>query len=676
MRNNDPIFWPDDTIDLGIRQKINKNYTDCINVSQTQWYEADLDQRSVMGDQDLWGLIFPGVSTNRRKIFNFNLTNRAIQMPSGYQRRNRKSTIAIPILSSGQRTADQITKCLFHVHKREVPQLHSDCFEQGALTKGLGWCYTYISKENDLVSGDIRKKYVDMAAVLTDPYWRKHDLSDCRFWWMREYLDREVAAIQNPDLEDYINSLPPGTYRDDKFFYMPEVYQIQFPNLMAMDQYWYKSSREATYIIDKKTEECQEWTGTEKQLKQLMQSRNEQGVEFKNLIAVQKRKKPTVRRTIIINDRAIKDEDDPNSIDRYPVSACLGYFNPNSPYYSYKFRGIARDLRDAQYLFNLRKVTDLDILQSQQQGLKVKKGALVTPDDSLNQGNGRVLTIDPAFQMSDVEPMQIIPPHPTMLQMEEQLKQIMMEISGVNEELLGSSDTNKDMAGILSMIRQSAALTTLQKLFDQFDEFQRLDSEIDVALIQQHWTVGKVRQVIGEDPTPEFENRLFFKYACKVVPAVLTESQQQLEAQQLIYARKELEMPISSKRILKALTIQDKDEIIAEVEEAEKQQAQMQEQRAKLEMDQIRVDNETKMSYANSQNSLAAERTEKIQLEKAESTERLKRAKEEELGALLNFVKSLKELHGMDIESIRQKVEILNMLKPQEEKIRNKENTV
>jgi len=54
-----------------------RNHSDSINILQTQWYQADVDQRFAIGDQDIWGLIFPGVATYRRKIFNFNLYNRS-----------------------------------------------------------------------------------------------------------------------------------------------------------------------------------------------------------------------------------------------------------------------------------------------------------------------------------------------------------------------------------------------------------------------------------------------------------------------------------------------------------------------------------------------------------------------------------------------------------------------
>lgn len=661
MRNNDPIFWPDSTVNLSIRQTMNKNYTDCINILQTQWYQADVDQRFTLGDQDIWGLIFPGVSTYRRKIFNFNILNGAVQMISGYQRRNRKASICIPTLSPMQKTADQFTKCLYHIHNQAgAYQIYSDAFEQGALTQGLGFISIYKDTTNDPISGDIKLRYVDMKSTLFDPYFRKHDLSDCRFMWTRQFFDRHEAADLYPQFRDEILALPAGTYRDDKFYYMPEVYQIQFPNLIAFDEYWYLSTREATFIIDKETEETQEFDGDEEDLRNAIRSLYASQPQLKGRMKVIRRPKQTVRRTIILNDRVLVDEANPYGLDRYPYVPILGYFTPDTAYYAYKFRGVVRDARDAQYLYNRRKVADLDILEAQQQGLKMKKGALVTPDDALNQGNGRVLVLDPSAQMSDVEQMDIHPPAPTMIQMEDMLKSITLEIMGANEELMGSAVDEK--AGILSMLRQGAGLTRLQRLFDQLDEAQRLVGDIMIEMIQKNWTFGKVQQVIGEDPTPEFDNKLFFKYGCKVIQGSLTETQKQLELQQLLYFKETTGIPIPAQRILEASTLQNKDELIKEIMEQEQAQQQQQQQMAQLQMQQLQVDNQTKIAYAKSQEGLAAERVAKIQLDKALNEERISRSQEDRTASLLNLIKSAKELDGMDLGHLSQSLSALSQL--------------
>ncbi len=656
MRNSDPIFWPGVEIDEDMKRKMDRNYTDSINILQTQWYQADLDQRFVLGDQDLWGLLFPGVSTYRRKMFNFNLINSQLQMVSGYQRRHRKSSICIPIQSPMQKTADQMTKCLYYVHNQSgAYQVYSDAFEQGALTQGIGLVSIYKDMTDDPSSGDIKLRYIDFKSILIDPFFRRHDLSDCRFVWTRQFFDKEEAAQLYPKFADEIRSLGGGGYQDDKFYYMPEVYQIQFPNLVAFDEYWYLSSREATYLIDKETNEIQEFTGDEEDLRHTM-------FVFKNKFSIVKKPRQTVRRALLLNDRVLVDEPNPYGLDCYPFVPFLGYFTPDTAYYSYKFKGIVRDLRDAQFLFNRRKVADLDILESQQQGIKVKKGALVTPDDGLNQGNGRMLVIDNKYQMSDVEPMPIIPPSPTMIQMEELLKGVMPQISGVNEELLGSAVDDK--AGILSMLRQGAGLTTLQRLFDQFDESQRLCGDIILRMIQKNWSYNKVQQVIGEEPTQEFDNKAFFKYGCKVVQGVLTESQHQLEFQQLLhlYELSGSQNPVILNRAIKVSTIQEKDELMKEMAEHEQQQQQQAQQMQEMQMQQLKVDMETKLSYARSQDGLAAERVARIQTDRAVAEDKLSRAEQEDTASLLNLVKTIKELQNIDTTNLMSKIETLHRI--------------
>ena len=96
MKNNDPTFWPGTDIDQMFTQQMNRNYSDSINILQSQWYQADLDERFVLGDQDLWGLLFPQVASFSRKMFNFNMINSMVQVVSGYQRKNRKATICVP----------------------------------------------------------------------------------------------------------------------------------------------------------------------------------------------------------------------------------------------------------------------------------------------------------------------------------------------------------------------------------------------------------------------------------------------------------------------------------------------------------------------------------------------------------------------------------------------------
>lgn len=653
-RNSDPIFYTGNSEDTALKQQRDRNYSDSINILQSQWYQADLDQRFYLGDQDIWGLLYPGVSAYKRKIFNFNIINSIVQSITGFQRQTRKSTVCIPVLQGQQKTADQFTKCLYHVHNRAgAYQVYSDAFELGALVQGIGLISIYKDTIDDPVSGDIKMRYVDFKSILIDPYFRKMDLSDCRFIWTRQFFDREEAIKYYPQCEDKLRSTN-GMYRDDKFYYMPEVYQIQFPNLVAIDEYWYLSQREASYLVDTETNEMQEFTGDEEDMRVIY-------LNFGNRLKLIKKQKQTVRRQLLANDVTLLDEEAPYGLDRYSYVPVLGYFTADTEYYALKFRGIVRDVRDAQFLFNRRKVADLDILESQQQGLIVEQGALLTPDDAFNAGNGRVLVRKKGTDPSAIQPMQIIPPSPTMLQMEEMLMNMVHRIIGVDPSAMGI-DVN-DKAGIISMMRSAATARNLQKLFDNLDFAQQLCGEIIIQMIQKNYTYNKVKMIIGEDPTPEFDNKLFFQYGCKVVQANLTETQQQLELAQLLQLQQMYPDMDLKQEVIDAMQIQNKDKLKEKMMMQSQAAQQQQQQMAQLQMQQLQVDNETKIAYAQSQKGLAAERLAKIESDKAVNYEKIKRSQEEETSALLNLIKAIKELEMMDTEDLANKIQTLHKIK-------------
>ena len=574
---------------------------------------------------------------------------------SGQQRQTRKSGAVIPVRDGMQKTADQLTKCLYHNHKEGFHTTFSDAFQLGAVIQGLGFMYMYGDGTKDPISPDPKWRYVDMKSCLFDPYFRQHSMIDARFFSVRTFFDREEAALLYPHLREKILNLPKGTYRDDKYYYMPEVYQIQFPNLIAIDEYWYASSREAHFLVDRKTEECQEFQGTKEQIREIVQA-------FEGKLKVIKRQVPTVRRAIFANERLLIDEANPYGMDRYPIVPMLAFFTADTPYFAYKFNSPMTMLRDCQYLLNRLKVSNLEILDAQQQGLKIKKGALVTPEDGLNNGHGRVLSIDPDFQMDDVQAMPIVPPSPVMLQMEEMLKGIFFNIAGIDPSAMGMEVDDK--AGIISMMRQAATARNLQRLFDQADESQRLCCDIEIEYIQKNWTYGKVRQVIGEEPTSEFDSKIFFKYGCKVVQAALTETQQQLELAQILHFQQLYPDLLPPDEILECMTIQNKDRIIEKVMAKQKAQGEQQQKMEQLQMQQIEIDNMTKVAYAHSQEGLAKERVAKIQTDQAVAEDKLRRAHQEDTASLLNVVKALKELKGLDLDHLMKQVEILNALSP------------
>ena len=352
----------------------------------------------------------------------------------------------------------------------------------------------------------------------------------------------------------------------------------------------------------------------------------------------------------------------PLGIDQYPFVPVLGYYNPQMPYFPWRIQGVVRGLRDAQYLYNRRRIIELDILESQiNSGWIYKEDALVNPKDVFLSGQGRGLALKQEASMTDVIQIQAPQVPPSMIQLSELLAREVMEISGVNEELLGSAVDDK--AGVLSMLRQGAGLTTLQILFDQLDRSQRLLGKIMIDLVQANWTPGKIKKILeGEEPSPQFYNKAFGKYHAVVEEGLNTQTQKQMQFAQMLQLR-EVGVPISTKDLLEAATIQGKDKIVENALAQEQQVAQQAQQVQQMQMQQQQSQIELAHARALADQGLYAERTSRVAENNSMAVERIHRANSEDESALLNKVKALKELEEMDLTHLERLLRMANSLK-------------
>ncbi len=445
-------------------------------------------------------------------------------------------------------------------------------------------------------------------------------------------------------------------YFDTKFTFMPQQYNIRRKGFLAYDEYWYQSERMGTFLVDPETYESIEFEGTKDELSELK-------FKFPQIVVV-KEKVPTVHLAIIVNNVCMYNGPNPLGIDFYPFTPFVGYHDLANNNYSYRYQGIIRNIKDSQYLYNYRKQLELDLLAAQFSGVDVEEDALISDDDAFKVGPGKVRFLKKGRINAVVDkPGAHI--DPSNYQATQFLKEDIQTNAGVTPELLGQAEDSD--VGITEQLRQGAALTTLQELFDNLDLSQRNAGRLHWALIQKNYTLGKIRKMIQEEPTNEFRDKSFQKYDAVVTDAPLTSTTKQLAFLQKYTMWKD-GLPIPMDALLADLTIQDKDKMVKKMEEQQQQQAKQQEQMAKLQMENQQIVNESLQSKAMSDRALAEERIQKGHLEQFQIMTAHNKAEHEKASATLDTVKAAKELETVDVDNFEKIVRLIHDIQTEQKK--------
>jgi hypothetical protein len=646
-----------------IKKKIDATYATCNAIWMAHQTEATIDTRLEAGDVSLNGDIGNNWAFyNGRAGYYFNRTRPLCNMVSGRQRDQRKSTVVLPLENGDEQTADQMTKVLLHLQKKNnFDDIFSEAFHQGACITGMNLVQMYIDFSDDPIFGDIKYKNLTYNQFFIDPYFRQKDLSDCQFVWVRSYLSHaEAAAVMPNQYYEDIMSLPgspSGAGRDGRFQYMPQAYGLSQQNLLAYDEYYYRDFRERKILIDRES-------GVWREIRQ----EELDNTDFDAMLAqypqvtIETQTIPTVRMAILIQDRVFYDGPNTFGIDCFPFVPVVGYYNPMMPYFYTRLQGICRSLRDPQMLLNRRIILSADLLESQvNSGWIFKENSVIDVKHLFQTGQGRVIPLKAEAQMTDVQ--QIQSPHidASVFQLQETFSKELNMVTGINEELMGSAVDDK--AGVLSMLRQGAGLVTLRPIFDHADFSLKLLGELTLKFVAANYGPMKIQQILeGEQPSPQFYNKAFGKYHCQVEEGYNTATQKQMQFAQLMEL-KTLGVNIPDSELLKAATIQHKTELIQGMEQQQQQAQQMQQMQAQMQMQQMQAQIELTQARAVADKGLGLERVSRVEENHALAIERKAQADKDEEIALLNFVKAIKELKSIDLDQIHRAVEISRALK-------------
>jgi len=626
---------------------------------QLFFWEQLIDRKVYLGDQRYLNL-YSGMNYEHQKYI-FNVAMPVANMVFGRQRQNRKATQLVPVHGSSDRTASQATKALQGAYAfDDTYNTISSCFKESGIT-GLSLMHSWIDYRKDPICGDLRTECFSADMVMMDAFWRENDLSDCQFIRTRKYLHKDQVKALMPERAYDIDMLNDQAYFDTKFTFMPQQYNIRRKGFLAYDEYWYQTERLGTFIVDPNTYESTEIDFTKEELERLK-------TQYPHIVIV-KEKVPTVHLAIIVNNTCFYDGPNPLGIDQYPFTPFIAYHDLANNNYSFRYQGIIRNIRDSQYLYNYRKQLEMDLLAAQFSGVDVEEDALIDDSDAFKVGPGKVRFFKKGrLQAIADKPGANI--NPANFQATQFLKEDIQSNAGVTPELLGQAEDSD--VGITEQLRQGAALTTLQELFDNLDLSQRNAGRLHWAMIQKNYTLGKIKRMIQEDPTNEFRDKSFQKYDAVVTNAPLTSTTKQLAFLQKYHLWKD-GLPIPVDQLLSDLQIQDKDKLIAAIQQNQQQEQQMQQQQAKLQMENQQIVNESLQSKAFSDRSLGNEREAKLRLEQTQIMTANNKAEHERASAVLDTIKAAKEIETMDVQNLVDLISLIDNISKREEPLQQQQ---
>ena len=581
-----------------------------------------------------------------RMILELNKIRRVVNLYSGYERENRTATVCAPVEGADVQTADQMSNLLYYIYdKANSDYIISEAFEH-SLKTGLSIIGLYMDYSRDKINGDIKMYWKPFNALMLDPYFTKRDLSDCDQASTRDLLSKEQIKALLPWVDPaQIDMLPTGI-RDNKYQYLGIYRQYNSTyiakNLCTYDQYWKRINVEQKYLVDLVTGVSEEWNGSREDEKALMQEIAALPSQRLRLIKSHKR---SVELNIIVSGQLMYSGPDPTGLDTFPFVPVLLYHEPLIDTFELKIQGIVRSVRDAQRQYNRRHSQIIDIMESIiNTGWITKNGAVLDPNMLMQAGQGRQVVVNEGYDVN-ADVREISPPNipPGYLQYQDIIDKNIMEIPGASDELLGlSSVGDSQVSGKLAEVRASNGLKGNRGIFDNLEQTKKYLGKLVIECVQKNYSPGKVQRILGEEPTEQFLSGQFEEYDCAIKQAVKTPTQREAYYYQLLQLLS-LGAPIPWDKVLEVAPLQGSTKL----HEILAQQQQQQEQAAKIEQEQMQIQNAMNMASINQSTALAEERRARVLADIGLAKERESEVVQNHAKAFLDNAKTIAEIEDI-----------------------------
>ena len=163
-----------------------------------------------------------------------------------------------------------------------------------------------------------------------------------------------------PGYAKEIDKMKIGGMKDGRFPMQAELQNVAISNLFTYDEFYYRTTRPGKIILDPYTGEAVEWEDDEAEEEGMM----ERVLYEQPWLQVKTVDIPTVKLVINLSGKTVYHGKNLLGIDEYPFIPAQCYIEQDIQAYAWRKQGIIRNLRDSQFLYNMRKVIELQLLQS------------------------------------------------------------------------------------------------------------------------------------------------------------------------------------------------------------------------------------------------------------------------------------------------------------------------
>lgn len=508
--------------------------------------------------------------TSSYQQFYFNLIQQPVNIITGYERQHRKNFSYVPTEGADPQTTDQYTKLITTVANRGAIHEQKSKAKELSSISGMVLLQPYLDYTgDDQAQGDLKVKIWEYNAFLVDPYFRSPDMSDAQFVWTQEYISKKEAEFRFPDKIAQITPMVGTPQRYGSFYFLPENYNMARNDLMVLSYVWYRWKRKKKRLYSKTRNQFFDFAGGDGQLEAILY--NIPDMEVVNVEV------PCWKLAVVLNDQLMFQGENPLGFDGCPFIPYFWNYEPHLNYYDLRVRSLVRTMRDPQFLFNYKVITNNDIAQATiNAGWKRKIGAVANEDNLKKSGQGWDVIINDGYEMTDVE--KIIPSAvpESDLALAQQMADLTYKTSGIDlENWAGQGD--KQISSLTLMLKQAANLLVFQKYFDQWDFSDKLLGERLLQVALNNWNAEKVGLLIGEEPSPYFYSKVFSKFQVIVEESDLTPTQQNLQAQQMMEMNQAFGREVfPPSMVIPKLNITGKGQIIPYLQQQEQQAAAVQ----------------------------------------------------------------------------------------------------